>query len=94
VLGDDEATAFRGALADYCTDSAEFPSKLTPAMSVALARAAKAARESGLSPEHFVIWVKQVWDQLVDDRVLQHRTNPARARDTVVSEAIKAYYMQ
>ena len=94
MLSDDEAAAFRGALRDYCTDSTEFPSKLSPTMSVALASAAKAARGSGVSAEHFVIWVKQVWDQLVDDRVLQHRKDPARGKDAVVSAAIKAYYLQ
>ena len=94
MLSEDEATAFRGALKDYCSDSAEFPSKLTSAMRVALASAAKAAQARGVSAEHFVIWVKQVWDELVDERVLQHRMEPARARDAVVSAAIKAYYMQ
>ena len=94
MLSDDEAAGFRGSLRDYCTGSAEFPAKLTPAMTVALASAATAARAGGLSAEHFVIWVKQTWDELVDDRVMQHRTDPARARDAVVSAAIKAYYMQ
>lgn len=63
-------------------------------MNVALTSAAKAAQARGVSAEHFVIWVKQVWEQLVDDRVLQPRIDPARARDVVVSAAIKAYYMQ
>ncbi|MEO9116741.1 MAG: hypothetical protein ABI311_11300 [Gemmatimonadaceae bacterium] len=63
-------------------------------MSDALVTAATAARVSGLSAEHFVIWVKQVWDELVDDGVLQHLTDPARGRDAVVSAAIKAYYVQ
>ena len=75
MLNDDEVAAFRGALRDYCNGLAEFPSELTPEMRVALvnaAKAAKAARAGGLSAEHFVIWVKQVWDELMDDRVLQH----------------------
>jgi len=94
VLSEDEATAFRGALRDYCADSADSPAKLTSVMRDALTGAAKAAQASGMSAEHFVIWVKRVWDELVDDRVLQHITDPARARDAVVSAAIKAYYMQ
>lgn len=94
MLSDDEAAAFRSAIGDYCTVSADFPSQLTSAMSAALTRAAKAARARGLTAEHFVIWVKQAWDEIVDDKVLQHRRDPSRARDAVVSAAIKAYYMQ
>jgi len=94
VFSNDEATAFRGALRDYCTRSAEFSSTLTSEMSAALTSAAKAARARGLTAERFVIWIKQAWDELADDRVMQHRTDPARDRDTVVSAAIKAYYMQ
>ncbi|MEO7041787.1 MAG: hypothetical protein ABI035_05980 [Gemmatimonadaceae bacterium] len=94
MLSEDEATAFRDALRVYCTDAAGFPAKLTAAMRVALASAAAAAQARGVSAEHFVIWVKQAWDELVDERVLQHSTDPVRARDAVVSAAIKAYYMQ
>jgi hypothetical protein len=52
------------------------------------------ARNGGISAEQFVIWVKRVWDEIMDEGALADNPDPARAREVVISSAIKAYYVQ
>jgi hypothetical protein len=47
-----------------------------------------------MTAAQFVIWVKHVWDDIRDDGGLAHDPDPARTRDTVISSAIRAYYVQ
>lgn len=47
-----------------------------------------------MNAEHFVIWVKRIWDEIMDEGRLMDSADPARARDVVISSAIKAYYVQ
>ncbi len=56
--------------------------------------AAAEARAEGMSAAQFVIWVKLVWDEIMDEGRLSQSTDPARTRDVVISSAIKAYYVQ
>jgi hypothetical protein len=56
--------------------------------------AASEARKQGLRAEQFVIWIKRVWDEIMDEGWLANDVNPARARDMVISSAIRAYYVQ
>jgi flagellar biosynthesis regulator FlaF len=63
-------------------------------VSEAVGTAASAARADGMSAAQFVIWVKKIWDQIMDEGGLEHSVDPARERDVVISAAIKAYYVQ
>jgi hypothetical protein len=47
-----------------------------------------------MSAEKFVIWVKQMWDEVAAEGVLSNSLDPLRTRDAVISAAIKAYYVQ
>lgn len=52
------------------------------------------AHREGMSAERFVIWVKRIWDEIMDEGWLAQSVDPARIRDSVISLAIKAYYVQ
>lgn len=83
-------TKFRAALREHCADAAGSRDKVNEAV----AGAAREARESGMSAAHFVIWVKQVWDEMMVEGRLSYSEDPARTRDVVISSAIRAYYVQ
>ncbi|MEO6865680.1 MAG: hypothetical protein ABI229_09510 [Gemmatimonadaceae bacterium] len=90
MLSDDTTTKFRAALREHCAD----PVASRDEVNQAVEDAAKEAQKSGMSAEHFVIWVKQGWDEIMDEGRLSDSANPTRTRDAVVSSAIKAYYVQ
>ena len=90
VLNDDTATRFRAALRDHCSDAKGSKAMLKAAVDTAAAE----AREKGIAAEQFVIWVKQAWDEIMDEGHLAYSSNPAHMRDAVISSAIKAYYVQ
>lgn len=90
VPSHDTATKFREALREHCSDVAGSRDRVQDAVSAA----AREARESGMNAEHFVIWVKRIWDEIMDEGRLTDSADPARARDVVISSAIKAYYVQ
>ena len=81
---------FREALREHCSDVDGSRDKVQDAVN----EAAREARDDGMSAEHFVIWVKRIWDEIMDEGRLAHSSDPARARDVVISSAIKAYYVQ
>lgn len=89
MLSDDTITKFRAALREHCTNAVGSREKVSEAVQAA----AKEAREGGMSAERFVIWVKQVWDEMMDEGRLSQSSDPARTRDVVISSAIKAYYV-
>lgn len=86
----DDTTHFRDALRAHCAD----PEAHSAGLATAVTDAATTAREEGLSAEKFVIWVKQIWDEVAAEGVLSHSLDPLRTRDAVISAAIKAYYVQ
>jgi hypothetical protein len=90
VLSDDTTTAFRAVLREHCRDETGSRDGIDAAVS----RAAAEARGDGMTAAQFVIWVKHVWDDIRDDGGLAHDPDPARTRDTVISSAIRAYYVQ
>jgi flagellar biosynthesis regulator FlaF len=90
VLSDDTTTSFRAALREHCADVAGSREKVR----VAVVGAAKEARDDGMSAEQFVIWVKRIWDEIMDEGRLSQTADPGRTRDVVISSAIKAYYVQ
>ena len=90
VLSDDTTTKFRATLREHCADVVGSREKVR----VAVNDAATEARDSGMSAEQFVIWVKRVWDQIMDEGWLSQSVDPVRTRDVVISSAIKAYYVQ
>lgn len=87
---DDTTTKFRAALREHCSDAAGSREKVQNAVDAA----ASEARDGGMSAEQFVIWVKQIWDEIMDEGRLAHSADPARVREVVISSAIKAYYVQ
>jgi hypothetical protein len=90
VLNDDIATRFRAALRSHCSTSEGAHDEVRSELSTA----AMEARNGGISAEQFVIWVKRVWDEIMDEGALADNPDPARAREVVISSAIKAYYVQ
>lgn len=90
MLNEDTITQFRAALREHCSGAVGSHASVTTAVHAAAAE----ARRAGLTAEQFVIWVKQIWDEIMDEGRLSHSTDPARARDVVISSAIKAYYVQ
>ncbi|MEO8945058.1 MAG: hypothetical protein ABI338_01070 [Gemmatimonadaceae bacterium] len=90
VLNDDTSTQFRAALRNHCSDAKGSKAMLKATVDIAAAE----AREKGIAAEQFVIWVKQAWDEIVDEGHLADSTDPAQMRDAVISSAIKAYYVQ
>ena len=90
MLSDDTTTQFREALREHCSDEAGSHDRVVAAVN----RAAAEARATGMSAEHFVIWVKAIWDEIMDEGRLVQSANPTRTRDLIISSAIKAYYVQ
>ena len=56
--------------------------------------AAQEARRGEMTAEQLVIWIKQVWGEIMDGAGVMPGPNPTRVRDHVISTAIKAYYVQ
>lgn len=90
MLSEEKATQFRIALREHCAAAAGSQAR----MQVAVDDAAAEARDKGLSAEQFVIWVKKICDEIMNEGRLAHRLNPTHLRDGVISSAIKAYYVQ
>jgi len=90
VLSNDTTTKFRAALREHCAEAPRSHDKVK----IAVDNAAAEARTLGMSAEQFVIWVKRVWDEIMDEGILAHSADPTRVRDVVISSAIKAYYVQ
>lgn len=86
----DHTTHVRDALRVHCADSGPPSAGLVTAVT----DAATTARGEGMSAEKFVIWVKQMWDEVAAEGVLSNSLDPLRTRDAVISAAIKAYYVQ
>ena len=90
MLTEDVATQFRAALRAHCSSSDGVHDEVRNAVTTAAA----AAHDGGVSAEQFVIWVKHVWDEILDEGVLANNPDPGRIREVVISSAIKAYYVQ
>ena len=90
MLSKDTTAQLVTALRDHCSQAAESRDRVR----LAVTGAATEARGAGISAERFVIWLKQVWDELVDQGMLTREADSARVRDAVISSAIKAYYVQ
>jgi flagellar biosynthesis regulator FlaF len=90
VLSDDTISAFRAVLREHCGDVAGSRAEIDAAVSSVAAE----ARGNGMSAAQFVIWIKHVWDDIADDGGLAEDPDPVRTRDTVISLAIRAYYVQ
>ena len=68
---------------------------LSPSMlDDAIGLAAMEARRREMTAEQLVIWIKRVWSEIVDGDGMAGGPDAARARDHVISAAIKAYYVQ
>ncbi len=90
MLNEDTAEQFRAALRAHCAVVNGTRDSVRSAVDAAAAE----ARKNGLSAEQFVIWVKQVWEEIIGEGVLANTSDPGHIRDAVISSAIKAYYVQ
>ncbi|HEY8309980.1 MAG TPA: hypothetical protein VIG47_05455 [Gemmatimonadaceae bacterium] len=90
MLSEDTAAQLVTALRDHCYQASGSSDRL----GLAIADAAVEARSAGVSAERFVIWLKQVWEELVHEGMVTRQVDPSRVRDAVISAAIKAYYVQ
>lgn len=90
VLTDDVTIKFRAALREHCADAVGSREKVRDAVNGAAAE----ARTGGMSAEQFVIWVKALWAEMMDEGRLAQSADPGRTRDVIISSAIKAYYVQ
>jgi hypothetical protein len=90
VLSDDTTTKFRAALREHASNTGGPHDKVK----LVIAGVAAEARDGGMSAAQFVIWIKKVWDEIMDEGALAHSIDPGRVRDVVISSAIKAYYVQ
>jgi hypothetical protein len=90
VINEDTAERLRRALTDHCADSGEE----WQAVREALDAAAAAARSADMSAERFVIWLKGMWEDVMERGPLERNSDHAHERDAVISAAIKAYYLQ
>ncbi len=90
VLSDDTTTRFREALREHCASSGGAHDRVHGLVRTA----ADEARDRGISAAQFVIWLKQVWEEIISEGVLPRTADAARIRELIVSSAIKAYYVQ
>jgi hypothetical protein len=90
VLSEDTTAQLVTALRDHCSEAAGSRDRV----GLAVSGAAVEARGAGMSAEQFVIWLKQVWQELLDEGMLAQEIDQSRVRDAVISSAIKAYYVQ
>ncbi len=90
MLSDDTTTRFREALREHCAASGGSHDKVHGLVRTA----ADEARDRGISAEQFVIWLKQVWEEIISEGVLPRTADAARIRELIISSAIKAYYVQ
>jgi len=90
VLSEEMTTRFRAAVRTHCSTSEGDQDEVRRAV----ASAAAEAHNGGISAEQFVIWVKRVWDEIMDEGTLANDPDPAHTREVVISSAIKAYYVQ
>ncbi|MGI9090204.1 MAG: hypothetical protein ACR2GG_03760 [Gemmatimonadaceae bacterium] len=88
----DEATMtqFRAAVRERVADPSGPRDPLTRAI---MAMAAE-ARQSGMTAEELVISIKREWNEMLDAGVVQHGAEHVAVRDSVVTSAIRAYYVQ
>ena len=90
MLTDDTTTKFRAALREQSSDAVASPSMMDDVIGLA----ALEARHREMTAEQLVLWIKRVWAEVVDGDGVANTPDAARARDHVISTAIKAYYVQ
>ena len=90
MLSEDTTSRLLAALREHCTDTENCHEKVNGLVREAAAE----ARTRGVSAEQFVIWVKRVWESLISQGPLPRSVDMMRAREVIVSSAIKAYYVQ
>lgn len=90
VLSKDTMTQFRAAIEGRIVGRTDARESLATAVRALAAE----ARESGIPAEKMVLFIKKTWDELMDDGIVSHDADHSRLRDSVVTSAIKAYYVQ
>lgn len=83
-------TQFRAAIQERVADPSGPRDPLTRAI---MAMAAE-ARERGMTAEQLVIRIKHEWDEMLDDGIIPYGAEHVPLRDSVVTAAIRAYYVQ
>ena len=90
VLDEATMTEFRAAVQERIADSSGARDLLPRALVAVVAE----ARHCGMTAEQLVICIKGEWNAMLEAGLVPHGVEPARVRDSVVSSAIRAYYVQ
>ncbi|MGI8545850.1 MAG: hypothetical protein ACR2M1_00720 [Gemmatimonadaceae bacterium] len=90
VLDEATMTQFRAAIRERVAD----PSGPREPLARAIAAMAAEARRSGVTAEQLVISIKREWEGMLDAGVVQYGAEGVALRDSVVTSAIRAYYVQ
>jgi hypothetical protein len=90
VLDKATMTQFRAAI---CERIAQPSGSRAPLNAVIAAMAAEARREE-MAVEQLVILIKREWEDMTDDGLIAHGNEHSPLRDSIVTSAIKAYYVQ
>lgn len=83
-------TQFRAAIQERVVD----PSGPRDPLTMTIMAMAAQARQLGMTAEQLVISIKREWDGMLDAGMIPHGAEYVPLRDSVVTSAIRAYYVQ
>ncbi len=83
-------TQFRAAIQERVAD----PSGPRDPLTRAIVAMAAEAREGGMTAAQLVISIKREWDGMLDAGIIPYGAEHVPLRDSVVTSAIRAYYVQ
>lgn len=90
VLDEATMTQFRAAIRERVAD----PSGPREPLARSIVAMAAEARQRGLTAEQLVIGIKREWEGMLDAGLVQYGAENVALRDSVVTSAIRAYYVQ
>ena len=86
-LNNETISAVRTALAEYVRDG-----ERTPRLGKTLHGVATEAREKGISAEHLLIVLKNLWSSLPEVRDIDKPADREKLKQKIVTACIEAYY--
>lgn len=90
MLEEATTTQFRAAVQERVAD----PSGPRDPLAKAVAAMVADAHEKGMTAEQLVISIKREWDRMLDAGIVPHGAEHVNLRNSVVTSAIRAYYVQ
>ena len=86
-LDNETISAMRAALADYVREGERAPN-----LGKTLHRVAAEARKKGISAEHLLIVLKNLWSSLPEVRDIDKPADREKLKQKIVTACIEAYY--